>query len=469
MVSLDLRILGPLEVRIDGAVTTVPSSAARTLLGVLAANANKVVGTGTLTRALFGRTAPADAGGQVRRAVGAIRERLGGAHERLETVGDGFRLRAATAEMDLLRAREHERLARRAAAAGDLAGAAAALRGALSEWRGPILAGLDGPVIESIRLRYAEYRHELLQMRLDADLRLGRHEAILDELNSLVEANPARQGLVLLQMRALDASGRKAKADLAYRRLREHLQASYGTEPDPSLRELHAAILDLPAPSRERPSNSPDRGSHGGTGVGTGEPALLANAPRDLWYMPRRTSSDGIGVSIFLGDGRTHDLVQAAVEGLLIESGWEPFGFEPPVVGSWFRRFRARVASGAGSEVEQTAELQRRIQFEVVQGDESAAVGPYASSAAALVAALRHEERACISLGPLLVVKAGGKILVTDLQPTQIAWLGRNPALLADPEDLLQGLNNLAVQGHAESDSTGNARGRHRRTPETLE
>ncbi|MEU5872380.1 BTAD domain-containing putative transcriptional regulator [Glycomyces sp. NPDC047369] len=249
MPTLDVRLLGPLEVRIDGVEAAVPRGKTATILAILLDDANAVVPLEHLIRAVYGFDLPKDPETQIQNAVGVLRLKLGAARDRIETVGRrAYRFRIAPAELDLLRCKANENLARNLRAEGRPAEAADALREALAEWRGPALADLSGTAVEAIRRRYDEHRPTLLERRLELDLELGRAADVLDELRQIVAAHDTRQRFTALLMRALHATGRTAEALEAFAALKDRLLDQLGADPDRELVDLNAAILrDEPA------------------------------------------------------------------------------------------------------------------------------------------------------------------------------------------------------------------------------
>ncbi|SDD90360.1 AfsR/SARP family transcriptional regulator [Glycomyces harbinensis] len=243
MATLDVRLLGPLEVRIDGESVAVPRGNTATVLAILLDEAGSVVPLGDLVRAVYGPDIPLDPDTQVQNTIGILRRKLGAARERLATVGRAYRFDVATDELDLLRCKAKDAEARRLRTEGDLAGAAAALRDALAEWRGPALADLSGAAVEAVRRRYDEHRLTLLERRIDLDLELGRHAEVVEELRQIVAVHDTRQRFTSLLMRALHASGRAAEALDAYEALRVRLADALGVDPDQALRDQHVRIL----------------------------------------------------------------------------------------------------------------------------------------------------------------------------------------------------------------------------------
>ena len=118
------------------------------------------------------------------------------------------------------------------------------MRSALALWRGPPLADVvfEGPARHEVG-RLSELHLSTQIELLEAELELGRHAALVGELELLVAAHPYQERLRALLMLALYRSGRQAEALEAYRATRRQLNDELGLEPGQVLRELEAAIL----------------------------------------------------------------------------------------------------------------------------------------------------------------------------------------------------------------------------------
>jgi hypothetical protein len=82
-----------------------------------------------------------------------------------------------------------------------------------------------------------------LEARIDADLALGRHDALTGELEHLAASHPLRERLHGQLMLALYRCGRQAEALAAYRRARDLFAAELGIDPGEPLQHLHQAVL----------------------------------------------------------------------------------------------------------------------------------------------------------------------------------------------------------------------------------
>jgi DNA-binding SARP family transcriptional activator len=181
-----------------------------------------------------------------------------GEHKVLVSRPPGYVLQIRPDQFD---ADRFERLAsdgRRLLDEADPSSAAKRLREALALWRGPPLDDLAyEPFARAHIDRLEELRLQTLEDRIDADLELGRHAALVSELRELVDEHPLRERMRGQLMTALYRSGRQADALEVYRDARRGLSDELGIEPGPALRRLEQAILrqdpDLGAPTTTPP------------------------------------------------------------------------------------------------------------------------------------------------------------------------------------------------------------------------
>lgn len=255
---MEVRVLGPVEVLIHGTQLPLTKRQHRLIVGVLGIEVNRSVLTDRLIDLLWGDRPPARPRAVLHSRISELRAVLratdgGKQHHTIVTEHDGYVLRIPARMVDAYRFRElvtHARQIRSEPGLRDM------LRQALDLWRGPVLGGWlpTGPnhslcdSLESARLTAAEDLHE-------AELRLGNHQSIVDELIELSAANPTRDRLTAALMVALHRAGRSAEAVAVYRQRRVWLRTEFGVDPAPSLQQLHMAILrhdpavDLRGPS----------------------------------------------------------------------------------------------------------------------------------------------------------------------------------------------------------------------------
>ena len=233
LVEVAVRVLGPLEVVIDGVDVTPPAPKERALLALLVIRRGRVVGADRLMEelwpALRRRPCPRRVL-QVR--VAAVRKLLGTADAAalLELVAPGYRLAIADEDVDEHQFFELVEQARGRAAARDPAQASAMLREALSLWRGEPLADVQACVrVEAEAARLGEARLGAIEDRIDADLACGRHLAVACELDALVVSHPLRERLWGQRILALYRCGRQAEALRACTVVRDRLHTSSGS------------------------------------------------------------------------------------------------------------------------------------------------------------------------------------------------------------------------------------------------
>jgi YVTN family beta-propeller protein len=256
---MDFRILGPLEVLDEERPLDVGGGKQRSVLALLLLHANEVVSSDRLIDELWPDEPPASAAKIIQAHVSRLRKALDGVGEGiLLTRGHGYLLRVEPGQLDRDRFRGLLEDGRAALAADDPDKAAETLRDALALWRGPPLAefAYDSFAQEEIG-RLEELHLAALEERIEADLAVGRHEAVVHELEQLAGRHPLRERVCGQLMLALYRSGRQAEALEVYRDARRTLADELGLEPSPTLQQLERAILSpdpaLQAPMRRLP------------------------------------------------------------------------------------------------------------------------------------------------------------------------------------------------------------------------
>ncbi len=239
---MQVGVLGPVHVTVDGAVVDLGSAKQRRLLVALTVDAGRVVSTDRLIAALWRDTPPATALASLRTYVYRLRSCLGDDHARLVTRPPGYVLDVADEQIDarrfeqlLAQARDdrsdpHERLNR--------------VDEALALWRGPAFAEFaDEEFARAEALRLEEARRLAVEERFELLLSLGRHAEVVGELEARVAADPLRDRARGQLMVALYRCGRQADALATYEDLRRHLDAELGLEVPAPLQNLQRDIL----------------------------------------------------------------------------------------------------------------------------------------------------------------------------------------------------------------------------------
>ena len=118
------------------------------------------------------------------------------------------------------------------------------MREALALWRGPPLSDVEFEGFGGTEIaRIEELRLTALEERIDAELALGRHDAILGEIEALAARHPVRERLRRQQMLALYRAGRQRDALRVYQEARLELVEEYGLAPSEELRALERMII----------------------------------------------------------------------------------------------------------------------------------------------------------------------------------------------------------------------------------
>src|SRR5262245_48722728 len=237
-VTLEFRILGPLEVSDETGHVALGGPKQRALLAILVLEAGRVVPTDRLVDLLWGEEAPKSATASLQNAVGRLRRALGA--EILQTQAPGYVLSASPEQIDARRFERTLTEVRRLPADERRQ----RLNGALELWRGPALAefAFDDFAQAEIR-RLEELRLVAREERIDADLELGRHADVIGELEGLVRDHPLRETFRRYLMLALYRAGRQAEALEVYQDARVRFIDELGIEPGPELKQLQAEIL----------------------------------------------------------------------------------------------------------------------------------------------------------------------------------------------------------------------------------
>jgi DNA-binding SARP family transcriptional activator len=173
-VSVEFRILGPLEADDDGRPLAIGGPKQRALLATLLVKANRVVADDRLAEELWPAASPQAASRSLRVYVHKLRAALTDPAQ-LVRDGGGYRLAVAPGHLDAERFEALAAAGRAALSAGDAGGAATRLRSALALWRGPALDGVadTGAAMEEAR-RLDAVRLQAVEDRIEAELALGR-------------------------------------------------------------------------------------------------------------------------------------------------------------------------------------------------------------------------------------------------------------------------------------------------------
>lgn len=273
--GVQFRVLGPLEVLVDGRPLPLGGVKQRSVLAMLLAEANRVVSADKMAEVIWDQDPDEKTRGVLQVHVSNLRKALSatGRTDLIATKAPGYQLSATDSELDLLAFEKNLKRARSAFIGGDAALASNRYTAALELWQGTPLADLQQePFAMRLAMRLNTLRIQALEGRLEADLAAGRHADILGELQNLVADHPLNEQFVSLLMIALYRSGRQADSLSTYRECRDRLGSELGLDPRQGLRDLESRILaqdpSLDAPDPEEPDLS--------------QPTLLPTSARQL-------------------------------------------------------------------------------------------------------------------------------------------------------------------------------------------
>jgi class 3 adenylate cyclase len=239
MPIVQVRLLGPLEVGVNGRRLELRRKQQRALLALMALHAGELMSTDRLVDELWGESPPKAVLSSLQNLVSELRKQLG--PELLITQAPGYLLDLERDQVDVHR---FGRLVEDSRKTPDRERTATRLREAISLWRGRPLADLAfEPFALLVAPRLEELRLLAYEDLIDAELELGRHADLLGEIEALVEQHPFDERLRAQLVLALYRSGRQAAALDAYRKARRFLIEELGLEPSARLRELEQAIL----------------------------------------------------------------------------------------------------------------------------------------------------------------------------------------------------------------------------------
>jgi predicted ATPase/DNA-binding SARP family transcriptional activator len=237
--SIDLRVLGPLQVVVDGIEVAVGGPRPRAVLATLLVHAGEAVSADRLIDQVWGEEPPATAATALQVHISTLRKALG---DRVVTTPSGYRLDVSDGEID---ASQFEALVR------------TDLPAALALWRGEPYGGVPaGQEVEAASQRLSELRLSALEEHYEAELKAGRHTAAVAELSGLLVDHPVRERLAGQHILALYRSGRVGEAQSAYETLRKALERELGVEPSAETAALARAV-DRRDPTLDPPSAVP--------------------------------------------------------------------------------------------------------------------------------------------------------------------------------------------------------------------
>lgn len=222
-----VRVLGPIDAVTAEGPMVVRGHGQRCVLGVLALRAGRAVPIDELVAALWGDAPPPTAANIVQSYVSRLRRLLG--VDAIVLAGHSYRLDGDRVDVD---ASVFEGLVRRAHEVGEPGERLALVRASLDLWRGrPFgdFADEEPFVLEAHRLD--SLRDAAMELGVEAEIRLGRHELVVGELEAAVREHPFNERWWYLLIEALALAERRVEALRACAEVRRRLgEAGLGVE-----------------------------------------------------------------------------------------------------------------------------------------------------------------------------------------------------------------------------------------------
>ncbi|WP_340682662.1 BTAD domain-containing putative transcriptional regulator [Amycolatopsis coloradensis] len=238
-----------MAVEINGQDVTPSAPKMRRILALLILRRSTPVNMGDLVLELWGNHPPPSARTTVHTYIHKLRCRLFPAHLSkhgfaLHTKQQSYFLEMPPQCLDLHR---FEYLVQRGESAlerGEPRLAVESLREALGLWREPMMSAMEtGPLLAAHVTGLEESRLRALELRIGADLQLGRHRELLSELKELVITHPRSEVFHGHLMLALHRCHRRDEALEVYQRFRREMVEEMGLEPSQLLQHAHQAVL----------------------------------------------------------------------------------------------------------------------------------------------------------------------------------------------------------------------------------
>jgi DNA-binding SARP family transcriptional activator/DNA-binding CsgD family transcriptional regulator len=365
---VQVRLLGPIDVLVDGASRQVRGFRRKAVLSVLALHPGTVVSTDRLISVVWGGTAPAAALNTLQSHVSHLRQ-VFGRRSAILTRSPGYVLDLGEQSTDVEVA---EGLIAQGSKSVDARSRADALQAALELWRGRPLADVAsaawlGEQAQRLDQLWLQAMHALVEARLE----LGDHAALVPDLQRLTQEHPLDEQIHGQLILALYRANRQADALAAYHRLRQTLGDELGIDPSKSLRDLEGAIL------RQDPTLlTPHRASGPLMEVARAEPVRLA-APDPIPDTAATVNFVRLGAAALVGRGGELGSLKSVVDAASRGTGGAVFLIGEPGIG------KTRLAA-------ETARLGEQLGLTVLRGRAATPAVQFRPLSEALLSILRR-------------------------------------------------------------------------------
>lgn len=258
--GLQIQILGPLAVSMDGVEVALGGGKHRAMLALLALRANSSVHRDMITDVLWGDNPPDSAAPLVYTYAARLARLLGGTqrqgHSPIVRNGACFSLHADGDMLDSLVAERLNTRARAAVAAGDLDTGCALYEQSLALWHAEPLC--DVLVLEGNALREGMSRRWTTSVVEFAEACFvnGWYERCLPILDEVTKHHPLNERVQADLMTALAGMGRQAEALAVYDAVARRLNDDFGVTPSRMMTTTLRRIQLQRIPPRQRSNNA---------------------------------------------------------------------------------------------------------------------------------------------------------------------------------------------------------------------
>jgi DNA-binding SARP family transcriptional activator len=235
---LRIGVLGTLTV--DGA-RDLSRASHRRLLAIMLIDAGERIQLATMIERFWPTGVPTNAKGTLHTHVSALRRLL--PCDVITTSPGGYRVPVELVRLDALEFVELVRTAQASSHVGDWVAVVGAAETALGMWRGEPFAELADDAFACPQItRLRELRLQVIELRAEALLELGRARDAIADLEWATRSFPLRESLSSLLALARSQTGAHADA-LRALRATEAALADIGLRPSPALHALEQRIL----------------------------------------------------------------------------------------------------------------------------------------------------------------------------------------------------------------------------------
>jgi DNA-binding SARP family transcriptional activator len=265
--TVNIGLLGPLTVAVDGRPTDVPGLMDRAVLVHLVLAQNRAVSVESLADTLWRGNPPAAYRNAIQVKISRVRAALGTQASRIRHSQGAYRLSLAWEETDAGKLAAGLKEGEAALAVGDAVAGVRLLTAATGLWRGDPLAELtDYPQVHAACEQFRELWVQACEARAEA-MATGSTTAgaAIADMRTLLTRDPLRPRARTALMTALDATGRRGEALAVYDAGRRLFADVSGLQPPAPMQELFTRLLAqerdasrLATPSGVLPAGPPD-------------------------------------------------------------------------------------------------------------------------------------------------------------------------------------------------------------------